>query len=307
MIIIKSIGGLGNQLFQYALYKRFLSLGREAKIDFSQLYRDGLSNELNIFDNNFKDILNLGEAFDLLIEDNKDILEEVQEEIHFTYGRLEKMFRRKAGIRKKNHIIEKASYTYDPDILKLDNAYLFGYWQSQKYFLPIREELLEDIKFPEFTEVHNLRYAAKINECECPVSLHIRRGDYLIKKFRKQYGGICTDTYITEAINYFKQSSPKAHFFVFTNDKEWVNGHFSDIKMTIVLGNSGTSSYRDLQLMSMCKHNIIANSSFSWWGAWLNSTPDKQVIMPPMWNRTKPTPDIWVPEWIRLNTPVEDL
>ena len=290
MIIIKSIGGLGNQLFQYALYKRFLSLGREAKIDFSQLYRDGLSNELNIFDNKIaqpteKEIARLGDCGQSLIS----------------------KVRRKAGIRKKNHIIEKASYTYDPDILKLDNAYLFGYWQSQKYFLPIREELLEDIKFPEFTEVHNLRYAAKINECECPVSLHIRRGDYLIKKFRKQYGGICTDTYITEAINYFKQSSPKAHFFVFTNDKEWVNGHFSDIKMTIVLGNSGTSSYRDLQLMSMCKHNIIANSSFSWWGAWLNSTPDKQVIMPPMWNRTKRTPDIWVPEWIRLNTPVEDL
>ena len=104
MIIIKSIGGLGNQLFQYALYKRFLSLGREAKIDFSQLYRDGLSNELNIFDNKIaqpteKEIARLGDCGQSLIS----------------------KVRRKAGIRKKNHIIEKASYTYDPDILKLDS------------------------------------------------------------------------------------------------------------------------------------------------------------------------------------------
>lgn len=290
MIIIKSVGGLGNQLFQYALYKKLTLSGKEVKIDFSQLHRDNIHNELAVFDS--------------------DILEPLDSEIaklgDCAQNPISKI-RRRLGFYKSSHIIEKASYTYDSDILKKDDVYLFGYWQSEKYFSDIRCQLLEAIKFPDFDEEHNIKYVDEIQKASCSVSLHVRRGDYLIDKFRKQYGGICTDQYYKKTVEYFEKKYPDVRFFVFTNDKEWVMQNFQGCNMTIVQGNNGDKSFRDLQLMSLCQHNIIANSSFSWWGAWLNKNTDKIVLMPPMWNRSKPTPDIWVPNWIRMDTPVEDV
>ncbi len=187
------------------------------------------------------------------------------------------------------------------------NGYLFGYWQSEKYFKDIREELLKSIRFPEFSEENNIQYRDMILNAECPVSVHIRRGDYLVPKYYRQYGGVCTETYYQEAKKYFESRYDNVQFFVFTNDLEWVSQNFTGANVTLVCGNSGEKSFRDMQLMSLCRHNIIANSSFSWWAAWLNQNPDKIVITPPAWNRAKPTPDIWVPEWIKLDTPLEEL
>lgn len=289
MIIIKSVGGLGNQLFQYALYMRLQTLGKIVKIDFSQLYKDNIQNELTIFGNEIlqpspKEIAELGDCA-------QNVFSKV---------------RRKLGIKKKSYIEEKANYTYDPEILSLDNVYLFGYWQTEKYFVEIRDNILQALRFPAITEPRNIEYEKRIKNCQTSVSLHVRRGDYLINKFKKRYGGICTNEYYEKAVGYFKQKYPEAHFFVFTNDEEWVSKQFQSIDMTIIKGNAGKLSYRDMQLMSMCQHNIIANSSFSWWGAWLNQNQNKEVIMPPMWNRVKETPDIWVPGWIKLDTPVEE-
>ena len=100
---------------------------------------------------------------------------------------------------------------------------------------------------------------------------------------------------------YFTEKYEDVHFFIFTNDKEWVRENFKTAgEMTFVDWNSGKNSFRDMELMSCCKHNVIANSSFSWWSAWLNENKEKEVIAPKVWFENIPTPDVWCEGWIRM-------
>ena len=111
--------------------------------------------------------------------------------------------------------------------------------------------------------------------------MHIRRGDYLNYSYLQN---ICTLEYYKKAMQYFRERHPgEAEFYIFTNDFLWAEEHFSDEDCHFVKGNFGQDSFRDMQLMSLCRHNIVANSSFSWWGAWLNQNPDKTVIAPEQW------------------------
>lgn len=284
MIIIKTLGGLGNQLFQYALAQKFIFLGKEVKFDFSQIKENGIKNELDIFDNSLIEATN--EEINKFGDCKTDILHKVK---------------RKLNIYKKTHIIESASYTYQPSIFKLDNIFLWGYWQSDKYFNDIEDIIRKKLVFPQITEAHNVEYMNQIKSDISSVSIHIRRGDYLSKQFINQYGNICTDEYYDKAINYMKEKLDNPHFYIFSNDLDWTKNKYNSSEFTIISGNSGDISYRDMQLMSMCKHNIIANSSFSWWGAWLNNNPDKIVIAPNKWCNNKPTPDIYPNNWIKLH------
>ena len=284
MIIIKTLGGLGNQLFQYVLAQKLIYLGKEVKFDFSQIKENGIKNELTIFDNNLieatsKEINELGDC-------KTDILHRIK---------------RKLKIYKKTHIIESASYTFQPSIFELDNVYLYGYWQSDKYFNDIENIIRNKLIFPKITEAHNIQYMNQIQNDNFSVSIHIRRGDYLSKQFVNQYGNICTDEYYDNAIAYIKAKIENPHFYIFSNDLEWAKNKYNTPEFTIISGNSGNISYRDMQLMSMCKHNIIANSSFSWWGAWLNNNPNKIVIAPNKWCNNKPTPDIYPENCLKLN------
>ena len=115
------------------------------------------------------------------------------------------------------------------------------------------------------------------------VSLHIRRGDYLNPEVQAIYGGICTDEYYEAAVKYMKEGHPGCRFYVFSNDPEWVKENLKIENMTVVEGSDEEHGYRDMYLMSLCKHNILANSSFSWWGAWLNKNTEKEVIGPTIW------------------------
>lgn len=283
MIIIKALGGLGNQLFQYALYQKFISQGKTVKFDFSQIYENGIENELCIFDQNIveansNEISYLGDC-------NNSILNRI---------------RRKFKIYKKTFFIEKASYTFDKTVLTLDNVYLWGYWQTELYFASISNELKNKIIFPSITEQHNIHYANAIKKTPNPVSIHIRRGDYLSKQFVNQYGNICTDEYYESAIAFIKSKIDNPHFFIFTNDPKWAKEKYVNSSFTVVEGNNGKTSFRDMQLMALCKHNIIANSSFSWWGAWLNNHDNKIVICPKKWCNNKPSPDISLNTWIKI-------
>ena len=166
---------------------------------------------------------------------------------------------------------QEKGHHYQP-ISYRDNLQLIGYFQSEKYFLDCRQKLLELFAMPiELRETLTQRYGDILQQQTC--SIHIRRGDYL--KFSKNHPP-CTLEYYQKAIDLF----PDCIFPIFSDDLDWCRHHFTDDRF-IFIENSRDDL--DLYLMSMCRHHIIANSSFSWWGSWLNDRPNKRVVAPVNW------------------------
>lgn len=204
------------------------------------------------------------------------------------------------------HIIREAkNYDYDKNNFKLRlfGIYIFiGGWHSEKNFINIKEQILLTFKFPEpqrEDEFSNL--LSQIRRSENSVSIHIRRGDYLNIPPSSfwQFGGVCTDEYYKCAISYIEKNLNNPHFYIFSNDIEWCEKNLHLENSTIVTCNQGRNSWRDLQLMSECKHHIIANSSFSWWGAWL-SKYDGITIRPKWFIRELITKDFYPSSWIDI-------
>jgi hypothetical protein len=157
-----------------------------------------------------------------------------------------------------------------------------GYWQSSKYFSDYEKEIREDFQFIKPLDRKNLSVLKKIEKTSS-ASIHIRRGDYVSNSKINKVHGTCSITYYRKAINHLKRKFPNSAFFVFSDDPNWVKENIKINNATYVDWNQGKNSYKDMQLMSRCKHNIIANSSFSWWGAWLNCNPKKIIIAPKIW------------------------
>lgn len=168
-----------------------------------------------------------------------------------------------------------------PEVLQAPrNSYLSGYWQTWKYFHDIDPILRKDFRFRTPLENAALDMASAIRQADS-VSLHVRRGDYVTNKVANDFLGVCSPGYYRNATEHISNIVRNPHFFIFSDDAQWVkeNMHF-DHPYTIV---AGLPDHVDLQLMSICKHNIIANSSFSWWGAWLNANRGKIVVCPLRW------------------------
>lgn len=284
MNIVWIDGGLGNQMFQYALALKLASQGKQVKIDVTKYAEHHVHNDFE-----------LDKVFGISCEyaSEKEI--------------------RSLGYRKANHwteLLKKSPFgkktiynnetlAFDEKVLSMDGYYLEGYWQCEKYFADIREKILETYRFPDFSTEQQKQDAAQI-QSSCSISVHIRRGDYLNYSY---YRDICTPEYYHKAMNYFREQFPgKAQFFIFTNDIPWAEEHFAAEDCHFVKGNTGTQSFRDMQLMSLCRHNIVANSSFSWWGAWLNQNSEKQIIAPRKWINSLPEDqvDIVPEDWIRM-------
>lgn len=282
MIIVKLMGRLGNQMFQYALAKSLQAAGRDVAMDSTMLPYDGNHNELGIFPHVAEEMREADPQLVKLIGDcNKSLLCKIK---------------RKAVGYKRTHIREQG-YAYHPELSGLDNVYLDGYWQTEKYFINIEDEIRRLYTFPWIEDLHNRHLAEKIQGCNS-VSIHIRRGDYLNAQNAPMHGNICTKAYYDNAIYYVNERVSAPQFFVFTDDAEWARSEYgSRSGYTIVDVNRGGQSFRDMQLMSLCRHNIIANSSFSWWGAWLNQNRDKIVVAPPKWFNLAETPDVWCEGW----------
>ncbi|MBU4289010.1 MAG: alpha-1,2-fucosyltransferase [Proteobacteria bacterium] len=288
MIIVRLIGGLGNQLFQYALARR-LSLLHDVplKLDISQFETYKLRRySLNVFN---------------IIEDyatEGDIVR-IKEKGFASFRRLtEKLL----PYYKRSYIHER-SFHFDPNILKSSkDVYLEGYWQSERYF-----KYIEDIICREFTvkikpDAINERTTEHINTVNA-VSLHIRRVDYISNAAIYQFHGTCTLAYYQQAVEIISQKVSSPHFFVFSDDILWAKENLMLTYPTIFIShNNATKDFEDLRLMIQCKHHIIANSSFSWWGAWLNNNPDKIVIAPKKWfnDESIDTKDLLPEEWIRI-------
>ena len=187
--------------------------------------------------------------------------------------------------------INSDKHEYQPAIFELKRGYVDGYWQSAKYFEGIEDVLREEFKFPKPSHNKNDVLIEEMRN-SCSVSIHVRRGDYL--------GGfpVMDMSYYTPAMQFIKEKYKNAHFYVFSNDIVWCREHFVGEEFTFVDWNTGTDSYYDMYMMSQCKHNIIGNSSFSWWAAWLNANNDKVVIAPSIWFKKVKTPDIYMKDWI---------
>jgi hypothetical protein len=175
------------------------------------------------------------------------------------------------------------SGNYDPQFEKSGpDTYLDGYWQSENYFKNIRHILLK-----EFSPAYDLRNGDKeiisgINDSNS-VGVHVRRGDYVNLKSANEFHGVCGMDYYSKAISLIKEQTKSPVFFIFSDDPDWCKENFKHIPgVKVVQSKSGQSS-AELFLMSMCKHNIIANSSYSWWSGWLNTNETKMVIAPKNW------------------------
>lgn len=184
------------------------------------------------------------------------------------------------------------------------DCYLDGYWQSERYFENVADEVRSNFRFNEADlDATNKALLEQIRRTNS-VSLHVRRGDYI---GIDMFWNICTlDGYYAPAIDYIRQKEQDLHFFVFSNDIAWCKANLSLDNCCYVDNNGGANSYRDMQLMSACKHNIIANSTFSWWGAWLNDNPHKLVLAPPHFFNSGAEENILPSNWIKIARPGSD-
>lgn len=292
MIIVKLKGGLGNQLFQYALGRHLSEINNtNVKLDIS-----------------FFETYKL-HAYSLKPFHIKEIIaspQEVDKLVFYKSGALEEFIRRQLHRPRRfasTYIGEKEPY-FDPEILKLsDDVYLDGYWQSEEYFSSISEIIKNEFVVKTSPLGYNKKLLNLIESCNS-VSLHVRRGSYTIPPF-SEFHGTCSLKYYEKGINYISEFIEQPTFFIFSDDLAWARENIKLKHRTIFVGhNNALNDFEDLRLISFCKHQIIANSTFSWWGAWLNSNPEKIVITPSQWflneNYNSKTHDLIPKNWIKL-------
>lgn len=294
MIIVKLIGGLGNQMFQYAAGRCLAHLHEtELLMDTSYLEKDPQGAytrrklELDVFN------------IDLKIATKADV-ERFNVEGSNKYSRA---LQRRLPILFTNVYVAESSTTFHKEFFSYpENTYLDGFWQSELYFNTVESILVNDFVLKDPLNRENRDWLKKIEGCES-VSLHVRRGDYISNAAAQSHHGSCDVDYYKKAIECIKEDYKEIEIFVFSDDLNWCKANLR-IKETLhfVDANQKENQHLDMFLMSHCRHNVIANSSFSWWAAWLNRNDDKIVIAPMKWfnDPSIKTYDLIPKEWIRL-------
>ena len=209
-----------------------------------------------------------------------------------------------SGLQKifNSSVIQEPHFHVAPQMFHLaDNSYVCGYWQSEKYFAAMANEIRIEFSFKLPLIDQNADFVEKISSKDS-VSLHVRRNDFVNNSKIAAVHGLCSMEYYKSAIKYISDRVKEPHFFVFSDDPIWVKNNLKlDYPCDFIDHNRGAESNNDMRLMSLCKHNIIANSSFSWWGAWLNPNPDKLIIAPKRWFfDQKDVQDLLPMGWIKL-------
>jgi len=267
MIVIKIQGGIGNQLFQFALALALKKSNPEKKVRIDMTFYKYQDTEIT------KRKLYL-KAFAI---DEFEIHENTKLNLFF------KIKNRLVSLRKKNIVTEKTK-SYDSDIFHIkDPVYLSGYFQSYKYFENVNEVLRQQLVLnSDLTDKSNL-YKQIIFSKPISISIHIRRGDYLTK-YATTYNLLTID-YYQKAIATVKSKlgNLPVCVFIFSDDLDWCKENMLLNDETVFIENTNTPDYEDLLLMSYCSHNIIANSSYSWWSAWLNTNSNKIIVAPSQW------------------------
>jgi hypothetical protein len=200
-----------------------------------------------------------------------------------------------------NVISENFNYNFNENFILPSSGLTFyeGGWHSERYFIEVKDFVMNSFQFTEPSDYENNLLIKDIRGCNS-VCIHVRRGDYLDSVNINMFGGVCTVEYFSKAINYIKTRVPNAHFFIFSNDFEWVKTNLDVDKVTYVTANEKANSWKDMYLMSICKHNIISNSTFSWWGAWLNKNEEKIIVCPNHFLKNDKDTDVYPSSWIRI-------
>lgn len=274
MVISRLLGGLGNQMFQYAA-ARALSLRKGTK----------LALDVSAFDQyELHQGFELKKVFNCTFEvaSKADINSVLGWQSAVTIQRI--VSRKPFSLFIRKHFIAEPHFKYWSGLNNLKNdCYLSGYWQSEKYFVDFIDQIREDFQFRHRLEGKNVELSDKIMAVNA-VSLHVRRGDYINNPKTMATHGLCTLEYYRDAIQYVANRVEQPQFFIFSDDIEWAKSNLKiDFPHAYVQHNRDKESYNDMHLMSLCQHHIIANSSFSWWGAWLNPGIDKIVVVPKKW------------------------
>lgn len=275
MVIIQVAGGLGNQLQQYALYRKFLSLSKEAKLDLSWFMDEHTGENIT------------GRKLELDYFEGLPYVACTPQEKAEMVGNsgLTGKLRRKLLPGTVRRFEESA--IYHEDIFEKEDCYLSGYFACEKYYGDILPALRREIRFPVSKNPANHEMAGRMENCES-VSVHIRRGDYLNAQNAAMFGGICTRDYYDSAIAFMKKKLENPHFFLFSDDPVYAGSQYQGPEYTVVDINRGADSFYDMWLMSRCCHNICANSTFSFWGARLNENADKIMIRPTKHKNSQP-------------------
>lgn len=285
-IILKFSGGLGNQMFQYAFLKA------------QSLYSKKIYANISSYDTLGKMPFQLIDVFNTIkmyFVNNESEQKLINRVLNMTDNKKFLVYKEPLAV---TEIKEKEA---DMNLLQVNGGIFQGHFQTYKFAELIKEELLKDFQFNISVNSELVDLAKKIEENNF-ISIHIRRGDYLLNHTKRYYGNICTEEYYMKAIDYISEKCPKSNFCFFSDDIEWVKKNFVMLNAIYIERNmlSNYEDWYDMYLMSMCKHNIIANSTFSWWGAWLNQNPEKIVIAPSKWINGCDYKDIYPPEWICL-------
>lgn len=292
MIIAQIVGGLGNQMFQYAA-ARAVTYRNETilKLDISSFQKYGLRTyQLGCF--------NIIEDFALPVE-----IKKFKPEKKLSYNYIDNRVRAKLLPWYAQKIIRERGHSFNVDIHKVGgNAYLEGYWQSEKYFKDIAAIIRSDFSFKDGPTGKNRTLLSEIDSTNS-VSLHIRRGDYLTNPQTFKVHGIVELDYYQRSLKFLTEQVKNPVVFVFSDDISWAKQNLkSNLSLIFVDHNGANEEYEDLRLISRCRHHIIANSTFSWWGAWLNDNQEKMVIAPNKWFRSNDINDRdLIPEsWVRI-------
>lgn len=283
MIVVKIKAGLGNQMFQYALGRRLsLNWNDELKCDLSWFQNIKKSETPRTLDiNKFK--INLVEVTD-------------QEKKQAKLCSISKIISQIRARVDRNYF-----YHFHSELLKKkDFLYLDGYFQSYKYFESIKKTLLEDFVLKTGYTQEAQKIKDDIELSGESIAIHVRRGDYTSSC--KDWNGLCTIEYYQQGLNEIKKKYSKVKLFVFSDDITWAQQNLRFDSLMVFVSRPSLSSTEELMLMSLCKHQIIANSTYSWWGAWLNQNPQKIVIAPSRWLLAFniDTSELLPSEWIKI-------
>jgi hypothetical protein len=291
MDVIIVFNGLGNQMSQYAFYLQ------KKKIDISTRFIFDKRSHIN--HNGYE----LGRVF------NIEYRETFLNVILFLFFRILSIkkypYFSKPIIKLLNFlgvrlIEESNNYDFDESLLKSSKGirFFYGGWHSEKYFVSSKDQVLEAFKL-KVDDTVNLDYLAHIKNSES-VSIHVRRGDYMKGIQFEMYGSVCTKEYFARAIDKINEILENPHFFVFSNDLKWVQDNFVMDRCTLIDCNNGKDSWKDMYLMSNCKYHVNSNSTFSWWGAYLNTYKFKIVIIPYYFVNNVETKDFYPESWLKI-------
>ena len=291
MKIVNILGGLGNQMFVYAMYQALREAHSEEKVMLCRRSYKGYP-------------LHNGYELDRIfgLESPEASLIQLAKVAYPFFNYKSWQLMRHFFPQRKSMTSGTTQIPFDyNEVTRKGNAFYDGYWQNEKNFLPIREKIIETFAFPDFNDEKNIALAEKLKRVRA-ASCHLRRGDYL----KDPVYGVCNESYYKRAVDELNRLADPELYCIFSDDIEWCKENLIDIigknkEIVFVDWNKGKDSYRDMQLMSLCHYNIIANSSFSWWGAWLNNHDDKVVLAPEIWMNKPMVNDPICDSWKRIS------